>query len=83
MRLHKEIEGHRQARAQLRTSIQTKLQRIRTLEASIHTLQSGLADERRRVQRLEHEVKAIQSSRSWKLLTTLGRMKSRIPGIGK
>jgi len=83
MRLHKEIEGHRQARAQHRTLIQTKLQRIRTLEASIHTLQSGLADERRRVQRLEHEVKAIQSSRSWKLLTTLSHMKSRISGSGK
>jgi GalNAc5-diNAcBac-PP-undecaprenol beta-1,3-glucosyltransferase len=90
MRLHEEIEAHRQARAQLRTSIQTKLQRIRALEASIHArerqiveLKSGLAEERRRVQLLERTLTAIQNSRSWKLLTRLGRMKSRVLRSGK
>jgi hypothetical protein len=90
MRLHEEIEAHTQARALLRTSIQTRLQRIRKLEASLHAreqqigeLKADLADERRRVQHLEHKVEAIQNSRSWKLLTGLGRMKSRILGSSK
>lgn len=90
MRLHEEIEAHRQARAQLRTSSQNRLQRIRKLETSLHAreqqigeMKTDLAAERRRVQHLEQNVKAIQSSRSWKLLTRLGRMKSRIPGRSK
>jgi len=60
------------ARARLRVSIHAR-------EQQISELKSDLADERRRVQHLE--VKAIESSRSWKL--RLGRMKSRILESGK
>lgn len=90
IRLHKEIEAHRQARARLRTSIQTQQQHIGRLRALIHArdqrireLKSDLVDEHRRVEHLEQEVQAIQSSRSWKLLTRLGRIKSRIWASGK
>jgi GalNAc5-diNAcBac-PP-undecaprenol beta-1,3-glucosyltransferase len=90
MRLHKEIEAHLQARARLRTSIQTQQQHIGRLKALTHTrnlriseLESDLADEHRRVQHLGRQVQAIQNSRSWKLLTRLGRMKSRISGSDK
>ncbi len=97
MRLHKEIEAHQHAYAQLRTSIQTQQQHIGRLRALIHArdqriskLKSDLADEHRRVQhlgrRVQHlgqQVQAIQNSRSWKLLTRLGRMKSRISGSDK
>lgn len=97
MRLHKEIEAHLQAHARLRTSIQTQQQHIGRLRALIHTrnqriseLKSDLADEHRRIQhlgrRVQHlgqQVQAIQNSRSWKLLTRLGHMKSRISGSDK
>jgi hypothetical protein len=89
-RLHKEIEAHLQARARLRTSIQIQQQHIGRLRALIHArnqriseLKSDLTDEHRRVQQLRQQVQAIQNSRSWKLLTRLGRMKSRISGSGK
>jgi hypothetical protein len=44
------------------------------------SLLSGLAEERRRIQLLEHKVNAIQGSRSWRLLTRLARVKSRVLG---
>jgi predicted nucleic acid-binding Zn-ribbon protein len=71
MRLHEEIEAHRQARAQLRTSIHAR-------ERQIVELKSVLAEERRRVQDLRSQIQAVQDSMSWKLLTRLGRMKSRV-----
>ena len=72
MKLNEELEARRRPRARLRVSIHAR-------EQQISELKSDLADERRRVQHLE--VKAIESSRSWKL--RLGRMKSRILESGK
>ena len=74
MKLNEELEAHRRPRARLRVSIHAR-------EQQTSELKSDLADERRRVQHLEHKVKAIESSRSWKL--RLGRMKSRILGSSK
>ena len=87
IRLHKEIEAHLEVHARLQTSIQTQHQHIGRLRALIHTrdqriskLKSDLTDEHRRVQHLRQQVQAIQNSRSWKLLTRLGHMRSRISG---
>jgi GalNAc5-diNAcBac-PP-undecaprenol beta-1,3-glucosyltransferase len=83
MRLHKEIETHLQARARLRTSIQTQQQHIGRLRALIHVRDQRISELNRSVQHLRQQVQAIQNSRSWKLLTRLGRMKSRISGSDK
>lgn len=83
IRLHKEIEAHLQARARLRTSIQAQQQHIGRLRALIHARDQRISELNRSVQHMGQQVRAIQNSRSWKMLTTLGRMKSRIPGIGK
>lgn len=90
IRLHKEIEAHRQVSARLRTSIQTQQQHIGRLRALIHDrnqqiskLESDLTDVHRGAQHLRQQVQAIQNSRSWKLLTRLGIMKSRLSRSGK
>ena len=66
LRLHGEIEAHQQTSARLRTSVQTRQQHIgrlrdvlRARDLRISELESDLADERRRVQHLQHTVEAI------------------------
>jgi GalNAc5-diNAcBac-PP-undecaprenol beta-1,3-glucosyltransferase len=90
MRLNEEIDAHRRLRARLRALIQARQQQIGGLKASLDVrqrligeLRSSLAEERRRVQDLRRQIQAIQDSRSWRLLTRLGRMKSRILGSSK
>ena len=82
-RLHGEIEAHLQARARLRDSVQTQQQNVGRLRGLIRARDRRIGDLNRRVQDLDHTVKAIRSSRSWRLLTTLGRLKSRISKSGK
>jgi hypothetical protein len=49
----------------------------------IGELRSSLAEERRRVRDPRRQIQAVQDSRSWRLLTRLGRMKSGILGSSK
>jgi chromosome segregation ATPase len=75
LQLHGEIEAHKRRGARLRASVDAKQQRI-------GELRSNLSEERRRGQNLRGQIQVVQSSRTWKLLTKLSLMKSRIPGSG-
>jgi hypothetical protein len=80
VRLHAEIEAHKQARADLRTAIQTQQERIDRLTAQIHVRERRIDALNRRIRELAHTLRAIRGSRSWRLLTALGRVKSRLLG---
>jgi|SRR5215207_571594 len=78
---NEEIEAHRRLRARLRASMQARQQQIGSLKASLDAGQRLIGELRSSLAEECHEVKAIQSS--WRLLTRLGRMKTRIPVISK
>jgi GalNAc5-diNAcBac-PP-undecaprenol beta-1,3-glucosyltransferase len=80
VRLHAEIEAHKQARADLRTAIQTQQERIDRLTAQIHVRERRIDALNCRTRELAHTLRAIRDSRSWRLLTALGRVKSRLLG---
>lgn len=82
MRLHAEIEAHAHARARLRASVEAQQQNVGRLRALLRARDHRIGELNRRVQQLEDTVKAIQSSRSWRLLTALGHVRSRIPSRG-
>jgi hypothetical protein len=83
VRLHKEIEAHRQANARLRSSVETRQQNVDRLQALLSARDHRIGALNRRVRDMEHTLEAIQGSRSWRLLTKLRLMKSRGLGSSK